>query len=284
MTGGVIDERRCLLGEGPLWHPDRGRLMWFDILGNRLMEEGGAEWDMGEHASAAALTSDPDRLLIATETGLHLWHLGAEARETVCALEADRPETRSNDGRADPWGGFWIGTMGKRAELRAGGIHRWFRGEIRTLHPGITIPNAICFDRERARAFFADTRRRVVMRQALDPDTGWPDGEAEPHIDLRAEGLNPDGAVIDAEGCLWNAQWGAARVARYDPDGRFLEAVGFPAAHTSCPAFGGDGLTTLCCTTARELLPPEREREAVHGRTYAARGAGRGLPEPRVIL
>jgi hypothetical protein len=63
--------------------------------------------------------------------------------------------------------------------------------------------------------------------------------------------------VIDAAGNLWNAQWGASRVACYSPDGAFLKAVSFPARHTSCPAFGGEGFSTLFCTTAREHLSPE---------------------------
>lgn len=281
----ALDPRRCALGEGPLWHPDRGELLWFDILEGRLLAAGGAEpreWALGEMASAAALTDDPDRILIATETALILYDLAREAREEVAPLEADRPETRSNDGRADPWGGFWIGTMGKEAEPGLGAIRRWHRGELRVLHPGVDIPNAICFDHGRASAFFADTPKRVVMRQPVHPDTGWPEGEAEPHIDLTAEGLNPDGAVTDAEGALWIAQWGAGRVARHAPDGRFLGAVEIPGLHSSCPAFGGPDLTTLHCTTARQGLTEERDRDEAQGRTYAVPGAGRGRPEPRL--
>ena len=191
----VFDARRCTLGEGPLWHPDRGELLWFDIVEGRLLAAGGAagprEWRLGEMASAAALTSDPDRVLVATETALILLDLEAGAREEVAPLEADRPETRSNDGRADPWGGFWIGTMGKGSEPGLGAIHRWRGGELRTLHPGIDVPNAICFDHARSLAYWTDTPSRVVRRQPVHPETGWPEGEAVPHIDLRGDGLNP---------------------------------------------------------------------------------------------
>jgi sugar lactone lactonase YvrE len=89
------------------------------------------------------------------------------------------------------------------------------------------------------------------MRVALDAD-GWPAGEPELFLDLSADALNPDGAVIDADGTTWIAQWGASRVAAYAPDGSFLRAVEFPAPHTSCPAFGGPDLTTLFCTSARQ--------------------------------
>ena len=284
----VFDARPCALGEGPLWLPERGELLWFSITEGVMMASDGAgdgsgrqEWDLGENASAAGLTGDPDRVLVATESALALFDLATGAREEVCALEADRPGNRSNDGRADPWGGFWIGTMGKGGERSSGAIYRWHGGELRTLHEGVTTPNATCFDRDRALAFFTDTPTRVVMRQALHPDTGWPEGEPEPHIDLRDTPHKADGAVIDAEGAMWIAQWGSGRVACHDPEGGFVRAVAIPGAHSSCPAFGGAEFTTLFCTTARQGL---EEPDEAQGRTYRVEGAGRGMAEPFVRL
>ena len=283
----TYDDTPCALGEGPLWHPERGQLFWFDILGRRLLtrEDGATRlWEFDRIVSAAGWI-DRDRLLIASETDLFVFDLATGASETLCPLEADRPDTRSNDGRADPWGGFWIGTMGKAAETGAGAFYRWHRGELRRLHAGISIPNSVCFSPDRRHAYFTDTPTRIIRRQPLDPETGWPSGEAEDWLDLNGEELNPDGSVTDAEGNLWNAQWGARRVACYSADGTFLRAVGFPGRHTSCPAFGGEGFSTLFCTTAREQLSPEvLTAEPLNGLTFAAEDAGRGLAEHRVIL
>ena len=283
----VHDETSCELGEGPLWHPVRGQLFWFDILGRRLLTREDGEtrsWEFDRIVSAAGWT-DRDRLLVASETDLFVFDLATGASETVCPLEADRPETRSNDGRADPWGGFWIGTMGKEAESGAGAIYRWYRGDLRRLHGDISIPNSICFSPDRRFAYFTDTPTRIIRRQGLDPTSGWPSGAAEDWLDLGPEELNPDGSVTDAEGNLWNAQWGARRVACYSPEGRFLRAVSFPAQHTSCPAFGGDRMSTLYCTTAREGLSPETlAAEPENGLTFAAKDVGSGQAEPQVIL
>lgn len=284
---GVFDDRPCELGEGPLWHPVRKQLFWFDIIGKRLMtRENGLphSWQFSEHVSAAGWV-DRDTLLVASETGLWRFNLSTEAKDLIAPLEADNSVTRSNDGRADPWGGFWIGTMGKGAEHGAGSIYRFWRGEIRRLVPGVTISNAICFAPDRSCAYFADTATRKVMRYELHPDTGWPVEESEVFLDLRIERLNPDGAVVDAEGNVWIAQWGASRVASYSTAGQFLTAVKFQAAHTSCPAFGGDDLTTLFCTTAREGLDAEvLESQPTNGMTLAAMGVGKGQTEHRVIL
>lgn len=282
-----FDDRPCKLGEGPLWHPERQQLFWFDIITKRLLtrdEAGPAEWQFDEHVSAAGWI-DADRLLIASASGLLTFDIGTGAQTLVTPLEADNPVTRSNDGRADPWGGFWIGTMGVHAEPDAGAIYRYYRGELRRLHTQISIPNSICFSPDRRFAYFSDTITQIVQRQQLDPKNGWPTGAPAPWLDLRAENLNPDGAVVDAEGGIWIAQWGASRVARYDNMGRFVQAVAVPGEQASCPAFGGPDLTTLYCTSANVGLGRERcAAEPQHGMTFSVPGIGPGQAEPRVRL
>lgn len=284
----IHDGRVCELGEGALWHPLRRQLFWFDILGKRLhsIEDGvSRSWSFVEMVSAAGWVSR-DVLLIAGERDLFLFDLETEEIETVAELEADDPGTRSNDGRADRQGGFWIGTMGKRGgdDPGRGSIWRWYRGELRRLYSGLTIPNSICFTPDGRFAHFSDTLTHRIQRVALDA-SGWPVGEPEMFIDLGAEGILPDGAVVDAAGNLWNAQWGAGRVACYGPDGQFLRAVPMGAGQTSCPAFGGDGLSTLYCTSAREGMDAAAlAADPEAGKTFAVQGLGSGLPEPQVIL
>ncbi len=283
----VFDDRPCELGEGPLWHPGRQQLFWFDIVNKCLMsrlQEKQHYWQFSEHVSAAGWV-DRDTLLIASETGLWRYDLNSGDKELILPLEAENPVTRSNDGRADPWGGFWIGTMGKNAEPGAGSIYRFWNGELRRLTSGITISNAICFAPDRSCAYYTDTMTQQVMRWSLDPETGWPEGRSSVFLDLRADKLNPDGAVVDVDGNIWIAQWGAHRVAAYSPEGRFLKAQTFEAAHVSCPAFGGPDFTTLFCTTAREGLGETALKEQPsNGMTFAASDVGKGQPEPRVIL
>ncbi|WP_071795780.1 SMP-30/gluconolactonase/LRE family protein [Natronohydrobacter thiooxidans] len=273
-----LNDIRCELGEGAFWHPERQEFFWFDILGGKLHRRD-QSWDLGEMASAMGWV-DADRAVIATETRLALFDYASGSLRTLCALDAENPVTRSNDGRADPQGGFWIGTMGKRAEKGAGAIWRWKGGELRCLFPQITIPNAISFAPDGQSACFTDTVTGKVMRVALDTE-GWPSGMPVCWLDLAPEGLNPDGAVFDADGNFWLAQWGAARVACYAPDGQLQQSVAFPAPHTSCPAFGGPDLRDLYCTTARE---GRESPTPLDGATFCAKGIAQGQPEHRVIL
>ena len=280
----IFDTRRCELGEGPLWHPLRNQLFWFDITGQSLLSrEKGEErlWRFPEMVSAAGWVSR-DVLLIAGERDLFLFDVETEETETLVEMEADNRLTRSNDGRADPQGGFWIGTMGKKAEPGLGSSYRFYRGEVRRIFPGITISNAICFAVDGKSAQFSDTVTGKVMRVALDAE-GWPKGTPEVFLDLTAEGLNPDGSVIDATGLTWLAEWGASRVAAYAPDGSRVRTVGFDAPHTSCPAFGPDG--TLYCTTAMQGMDVAARALQPHaGMTFAAPGIAQGQREHQVIL
>ncbi len=268
-----------------MWHPERGQLFWFDILGSQLMtrvDDTPRRWLFDELASAAGWI-DHDHLLIASETQLFQLNLDTGREDWICDVQSDQPDTRSNDGRADRQGGFWIGTMGKQAEAGRGAIHRYYKGELRTVVQGITIPNAICFSPDGTLAYYSCSRARKVFTLPLDSD-GWPKGEAKVFLDLAPEGLAPDGAVTDAAGNFWNAQWGAFRVACYAPDGSFLKAYDVPAKHASCPAFGGPELRTLYCTSALENLDPEEAARSENGMTFEIDTDATGLPEPRVIL
>lgn len=276
----IYDQTPCTLGEGPLWHPERGELFWFDILARRLHAKG-QSWPFEEIVSAAGWVDDA-RLLIASETRFLLFNLTTGTSETVTELEPDRPDTRTNDGRADPYGGFWIGTMSKAADPRQGTIYRYYRGEVRALFPEITIPNGIAFSPDGSTAYFADTRKNTVWTTRLDAQ-GWPTGE--PEVFRQDPKVNPDGAVVDAHGNYWSAEWGGSRVACYDPTGQLQQTVSFGAPHTSCPAFGGPDLTDLYCTTAREHLSEQDLNDGrPHGVTFLAPNVGKGQAEHQVLL
>jgi sugar lactone lactonase YvrE len=286
MTLDLHDDRTCQLGEGPLWHPERKQLFWFDILTNRLLTrtpDGPQHWTFDEPHSAAGWI-DRDTLLIASSSGLWRFGLSDGVRTPVVPLEKTNAVTRSNDGRADPWGGFWIGTMGRAAEPRAGGIYRLYQGVLRKLFSDITISNSICFAPGRGFAYYSDTFAQRVMRVPLDRN-GWPTAAAEVLIDLRAENLNPDGAVTDRDGTLWIALWGASRIAAYTPDGRFKLALPVPALQPTCPALGGADFATMFVTSAAHgALHTTAGQPAKDGMTFAIADLAQGLPEPKVQL
>ena len=141
------------------------------------------------------------------------------------------------------------------------------------------ISNAICFAPDGSVAYFADTPCQSIHKWQLSESDGWPVGEPEQFVDLRPQNLNPDGAVVDAAGNIWNAQWGAHRVAVYDSEGNFLDQITFPASQISCPAFGGANLSTLFVTSAATGV-----REPLAGQTFFKATEALGQAERQVIL
>lgn len=272
----ILDQHQCQLGEGPLWHPQCEQLFWFDILSKQLRTTD-QHWQFDDYVSAAGWV-DNDHLLIASSRELFLFDLRDGSCDSVCALEANNPITRSNDGRADPQGGFWIGTMGINAEPAAGAIYRYYRGELRKLYADIQISNSICFAPCGTTAYFTDTNTQIIHAVGLDQN-GWPSTEPRTHIDLRGTDFRPDGAVCDAAGNLWSAQWGVGRIAQYNPDGAFVQAIDLPVPQASCPAFGGADLKTVYCTTAAV-----DQSGADDGKVFAFDVDAKGQREHQVIL
>ncbi|MGX9854320.1 SMP-30/gluconolactonase/LRE family protein [Limimaricola variabilis] len=279
----IFDDTSCVLGEGALWHPERAELFWFDILGRRLHAPG--RHLVFEDMPSCAGWIDRDRLLVATNTALVVLDIETGAQERLCDFDSANPVTRSNDGRADPHGGFYVSTMGIDAEPGAGALYRYYRGELRQVRSGMTIPNAICFPPEGGFFHYSDTPTGMIMRQRTD-EAGWPVGEAEVFVDCKRSGHNPDGAVIDAEGTLWNAQWGSSRVAGYDRDGREIAVLDCPTApQLTCPAFGGEDMKTMFVTSATAGLSEAEIADAPDsGRTFRTRAVAPGQKEHRVIL
>lgn len=276
----IFDERSCGLGEGPLWHALRQELFWFDINARKLHTKA-QTWDFDLSVSAAGWI-DEQTLLVASEIGLHEFDItSGTLNAPLVKIEAENAITRSNDGRTDPWGGFWIGTMGFNAEPQAGAIYRFYRGELRVIAPDITIPNAICFAPDASFANFTDTVTKQLMRVTLDPNTGWPNAAPDIWRDLTEENVNPDGAVIDARGTLWVALWGSSCVNGYAADGTLLASHKVGGRHTTCPAFGGAELGDLYVTSATEGIQGET---GDNGKTFILQGVGKGQKEHQVIL
>lgn len=279
---------RCTLGEGPQWDAKNQRLFWCDILEKQLHWLSPASGESGhfqfDHRVSLAAPLEEGGLLLVGEDRLSRFDPSSSKVEKLCDFEADNPVTRSNDARIDRHGSLWLSSMGKAAEKGAGSLYRLHRGKLTQLRTGLTIPNAICFSANGGFAWFTDTATGVVMRWTLDSD-GWPKGEPQPWADFSATQGNPDGAVVDSQGCLWLALWGASQVVRLDHDGHVIARVELPVSQPSCPAFAGPELKTLYITTAQEGFSAEQlAQEPTAGSLYVAETDIKGLAEPPLRL
>ena len=284
----VLCGERCHLGEGPAYDAATDTAWWFDIVERRLFE---ARLDTGRitiHSldvmGSALARIDAHRQLLVADDGLYVRD-AADGRMTLYhQLEADNAATRSNDARVHPSGTFWIGTMGRQAERGLGAIYALHRGELSRLYGGVTIPNAICFSPDGTIGYFADTGKNVLFRVDLDAATGLPRG-APVALVTRRGGGGIDGAVVDADGLIWNARWGGGCIDVYSPQGEHLRTLRVPARQSSCPAFVGQDFSRLLVTSAWQDMGDDAKRaDPDHGRTFVLDVAARGRAEPDVRL
>ncbi|ODT76436.1 MAG: hypothetical protein ABS76_31255 [Pelagibacterium sp. SCN 64-44] len=289
-TARLVFDCQCALGEGPIWHPGRQKLFFFDINAETLYSvraDGSLadQWLFNEIVAAAAIVDD-ETLLLATETGLKGFQIATGGLAPIHAIEADNPATRTNDSRVHPSGAFWIGTMDKGpAEAPLGALYHYRHGQLTTLKTDVAIPNATCFSPDGRIAYWTDTPTRRILKVATDPETGLPIGDWQLFADVSDGPGYPDGAVVDAEGYLWNARWGGSCVVRHAPDGSVDRVVELPVSQVTCPAFGGPDLKTLFITTANKNMSPDQlAAEKIAGGLFAIDLDIAGLPEARVSL
>lgn len=254
MTNPLICDVANMLGEGVLWDHRTQKLQWTDIESSCLWQWDMAappqHFDLPERLGSFALTPDPEIYLGAFESGFARFSVTNPLFERVAPVTQAMPHLRMNDGRTDRTGKFWAGSMAEGQGTTLGSLWRYDGNGHASAHlHDISIPNSLCWNGAGDIMYFADSPRNIIWAYDFDPVTG-PVGE--PHIFAQTPpGIHPDGSCIDAEDCLWNAQWGAGQIVRYRPDGNIERRLSLPVSQPSCVAFAGPDLDLLCITTAQ---------------------------------
>lgn len=246
----------ALLGESPVWSPEESVLYWVDIDG-RLVHRYDPATGTDEtrqvpgRPGSLVRTSQPGRLLLAAENQT-VW-LDWETGVTIpwVTLEPPGIGNRMNDGRTDPAGRYWVGSMYERAadERFTGSLYRIEGdGSFAVARRRVGVPNALAFDTERNRMYFADSLTRTVVRYDYDLETGSARNETV-FVDFGDLPGRPDGACVDTEGCYWVAAVHGGAVLRFTPDGALDRRIDFPVMMPTMTAFGGPGLDLLFVTS-----------------------------------
>ncbi len=262
-TSHLVFDTRSILGEGPVWDWKRQTLFWVDIEGNRLYRyhltsSQTNHWDFDGMLGAAVPTEDGG-MLLALENGLAIFDFESEKLTHYPVLGNTDPMMRYNDGKVDPNGRFWIGSMHKNVAPKTGNLYRIDADWNVSLHiPETTISNGMAWTGDQKTFFYIDTATYQVWRFAYNNDLGTIENKKEAFAIPKSFG-GADGMAIDAEDKLWIAHWGGHCVRRWDPDtGEVLEQVEVDAPHVTSCCFGGKNLDTLYITSARSGLTAEQ--------------------------
>ena len=286
------------LGESPFWHPGEGRLYWVDIPACTIlradMEAGSVQsWAMPSEPGCIAPAASGG-LVIALRDGIYRAPQWAGALRLMRRFGHDIGTTRFNDGKADPLGRFWAGTMHEprttaAAELFALDCRDGRAMQVQRMAGDATIANGLAWSPDNRTVYWSDTpshvirawdwdaqgntlaRERVFQQFPHKPD-GWQSG-------MPGYGGRPDGAAVDAQGNYYAAMFEGARLLKLSPSGVLLAEMPTPAQCPTMPCFGGDDLRTLFITTARQNRPQhELERLPQSGCVFSTRVDTPGLP------
>jgi len=280
----LVLDARAELGEGPIWDPDAGRLVWVDIQAGRLHRTDpstgeDSTQDVGRPVGSVALRRDGG-LVLAADDGFRLLDPGAAETRLFAPVEAENALTRMNDGKVDPAGRFWAGTMARDEGPGLGTLYRLDPdGTTTAMVAPIGISNGLDWSADGTTMYYIDTLAQSVDTFRYDLATGSiSDRRVHIRFDRGADG-GPDGLTLDAAGYLWVALWDGWCIRRYAPDGRLDREIRFPAARITSMTFGGPTYEDLYVTSAwKDLSSAERAAQPHAGGLFHLRPGVAGRP------
>jgi sugar lactone lactonase YvrE len=266
---------RCLVpagdkcGEGAIWSADENAVYWTDInrfLIHRYDLATGTmkSWFFDEPVVALSLTTNAGQILVALGSKLIFWWPETDRRADFGFSLSGVPRVRFNDGRSDPAGNFWVGSMknnvlpdGELAEAGPGEgvLYRVDpKGAVTEWRQGLGISNTLCWSPDARSFYFGDTLENEIRVYDYNKDSCAISNE-RPFLSGFDRGY-PDGSAIDSAGYLWNCRFAGGCIVRLAPDGSVDRVVDMPVQNITTCAFGGPDLKTLFITTASIISPP----------------------------
>lgn len=290
------------LGESPFWHPEENCLYWVDIPGQRLRrmamsadlacEQKVENWSLGEEPGCFAPATQGG-WVIATRSGVYRAHTWGGPKRLLAAAPYDTAKLRFNDGKCDPAGRFWMGSMFEPRNQDAAVLYALQAdGRLEAKADRATVANGLAWSPDGRTLYWSDTgahcirawdydlhtqtmsRERVFAQFPLKPKD-WAYGSANAQTYLG----RPDGAAVDTEGFYYSAMYEGHRLAKFAPDGRCVAFIETPVQCPTMPCFGGEDLRTLIITTsAHGRSLDELQALPDSGCVFATRVDTPGLP------
>ncbi len=255
----LIEQIPCanILGEGIQWNHREQAVWWTDIKSNTIFRYHLASkelqhWATPEPVGCFAFCENDERILLALASGFAWFDKSNGAVEWLAKPEAHLTGNRLNDGRVDRQGRFWAGSIVEKRnspDQSAGLFCLDAQGHAAQHLTGLAISNSLCWSLDSTKLYHADSPTHQIRVYDFDARTGTL-GEGKLFVQTRSS-VEPDGSTIDAEGCLWNAEWGGRRLARYNSKGEEIFELKTIVSQPTCMAFGGEEMNLLFVTSAR---------------------------------
>ncbi len=281
---------QCFLGEGPYWHAGRQSFFWVDIENGKLFEHNlkteETKTRSFPHRLTVVLEDKEGNIILGLDRKLARFDLETEELTWLCEVESEFPLHRFNDGKVDPNGRIWIGTLSTLFTEGAGSLYR----VDLDLKPEkyldqLTISNGMAWTADNKTFYFIDTPTRQIKAYNFDLESGEIEFERIA-IEIAEELGYPDGMCIDKEGMLWVAHYGGSGVFRWNPNtGELLEKIELPVPHVTSCCFGGPNLDQLLVTTAQENLSKAQLNEfPLSGDVFLVKTKTQGFPSTKATI
>lgn len=275
------------LGESCRWDEVRHELYWVNVEDGQFFRaradgqriEVIQRYDLGGYVSAVApMENRREGWLVARDQSLFSLDESGALCELASPEARHAGEVRTNDGAADPWGRYWIGSMALDHGHGRGSLYSFHESVgLRTELSDVSISNGIGWSLDRRTMYYVDSAPGTVFAFDVNETGDVSNQRAFVQLDGAREG-SPDGLCVDEEGAIWVALWGGYEVRRYAASGEFIGRVALPTSQATCCAIGGANATTLYVTTARENMSRELlDREPEAGRLFCVDVGVRGL-------
>ncbi len=279
----IVVDTSALLGEGALWDPLNNHLLWIDIEGKQLNIYHPQKKENKaiplEKRIGTVVPADENHVLVALEDGIYELDIRTGRTNRKAEPEPNRPDNRFNDGKCDPSGRFWAGTMSLSEKEKQGALYR-IDPDFTThkMIDSISISNGIAWSLDATKMYYIDTPTKTVVEYQYNDQTGDITDPRQAILIPDSLGF-PDGSTLDAEGMLWIAMWNGHCVTRWNPaTGELLEKIDVPALNVTSCAFGGEELDVLYVTSASVGMNEQQARAYPHaGKVFALKPGVKGI-------
>lgn len=302
MTWKTVVNQPSELGESPFWHPDERMLYWVDIPGKRIHRANGTggapeSWAMPSEPGCIAPVKTKGQasgLVIALRDGVYRARQWGGVLQRLAPALHDPATARFNDGKADPLGRFWAGTIYEPRDAARAQLFsldgRNGRAPVLELKAGnATTANGLAWSPDAATVYWADTPGHIIRAWRWNSESNamtrervfhqWPGKPAGWQPGRRGYAGRPDGAAVDVQGNYYVAMYEGGRLVKLSPAGEVLADIAVPAQCPTMPCFGGADLKTLYLTSARRGRPAAELKTYPHsGCIFSMRVEVPGLP------
>jgi len=280
----LVLDAKTILGEGSIWHPKENKLYWIDIEGKSLhiydpVTKEDKLFPLGSRVGTVVPVQNGGAL-VALQSGIQEIDTKTGKLHFIINPLTDSINVRFNDGKCDPSGRFWVGTMALDARKKGAVLYRMDKDKsIHQMLDSVTISNGIVWTADKKTMYYNDTPTGTVEGFDYDDKTGAISNRRVV-VRIPGGGGGPDGMTIDADGNLWVALWGSGTVGKFNPQtGELLQKVIVPAPNVSSCAFGGKNLETLYITTAREGMNADKLKQyPLSGGLFSVKPGVKGVP------